>query len=478
MKPQDLVRPEILAIGAYHVAPAEGMVKLDAMENPYPLPPALRRELAQALAAVDLNRYPDPSAPKLRELLARKMAVPPGMEILLGNGSDDLIQVLALALARPGAVMMYPAPTFVMYSMDALFCGMRAVPVPLAADFSLDAGAFIERMRAEKPALVFIAYPNNPTGVLYPEEQIVEVIKACPGLVVIDEAYHVFAGKTFMQRLPEFPNLLVLRPADAVETAEAWQVALQQKHRPSVLALTRQDLAAVRVADSADNLVAKGGYELLYLEEKGRIRAVAGIRFLENLASGRVLYVDDLVTDTGARVDPDLLARGGGQRRPDDPGRVGPDRLERHRRGIDVPPDRVRAAFLLGYFAWNTRRMITELGRQAATLGIPFWGDAAGAMFGFFFAESPVSDWDGAAATDRPQVPGYAAADDGDPDHCAPLTWPGAAWSGIDKDHARQHLRALSDRRGMRQAGSAAHSPFAPMFSVSGPGGHRTTNAT
>jgi histidinol-phosphate aminotransferase len=211
MKPEDLIRPEILAIGAYHVAPSEGMVKLDAMENPYPLPPALRRELAQALAAVDLNRYPDPSAPKLRELLARKMAVPAGMEILLGNGSDDLIQVLALALARPGAVMMYPAPTFVMYSMDALFSGMRAVPVPLAADFSLDAGAFIERMRAEKPALVFIAYPNNPTGVLYPEPQIVEVIKACPGLVVIDEAYHVFAGKTFMQRLPEFANLLVLR---------------------------------------------------------------------------------------------------------------------------------------------------------------------------------------------------------------------------------------------------------------------------
>jgi histidinol-phosphate aminotransferase len=211
MKPEDLIRPEIRALGAYHVAPAEGMVKLDAMENPYPLPPALRRELAQALAAAELNRYPDPSAPKLRELLARKMRVPAGMALLLGNGSDDLIQVLALALARPGAVMMYPAPTFVMYSMNAVFSGMRAVPVPLADDFSFDADAFIERMRAEKPALVFLAYPNNPTGVLYPEQQIVEVIKACPGLVVLDEAYHVFAGKSFMPRLPEFPNLLVLR---------------------------------------------------------------------------------------------------------------------------------------------------------------------------------------------------------------------------------------------------------------------------
>ncbi|OGA40065.1 MAG: histidinol-phosphate transaminase [Betaproteobacteria bacterium RIFCSPLOWO2_12_FULL_68_19] len=211
MKPQELVRPEILALAAYHVAPSEGMVKLDAMENPYPLPPALRRELGEVLARVDLNRYPDPSAPKLRELLARKMAVPAGMELLLGNGSDDLIQVLSLALARPGAAVMFPAPTFVVYSMNAVFSGMRAVPVPLREDFSFDAGAFIERMRAENPALVFLAYPNNPTGVLYPEKDVLEVIRACPGLVVVDEAYHAFAGKSFMPRLPEFPNLLVLR---------------------------------------------------------------------------------------------------------------------------------------------------------------------------------------------------------------------------------------------------------------------------
>ena len=211
MKPEDLIRPEIRALAAYHVAPSEGMVKLDAMENPYPLPPAMRRELAQVLAAAELHRYPDPSAPKLRELLKRKMGVPAGMEVLLGNGSDDLIQVLALALARPGAVMMYPAPTFVMYAMNAAFSGMRAVAVPLREDFSFDADAFIERMKVEKPALVFLAYPNNPTGVLYEEKDIERVIRACPGLVVLDEAYHVFAGRTFMSRLAEFSNLLVLR---------------------------------------------------------------------------------------------------------------------------------------------------------------------------------------------------------------------------------------------------------------------------
>ncbi len=211
MTPDQLIRPEILAVKAYHVAEAEGMVKLDAMENPYPLPEALRRGLAEVLARVELNRYPEPSGRKLRELLARKMHVPQGMELLLGNGSDELIQIVTLAMARPGAVMMFPAPTFVMYGMNATLTGMRAVPVPLREDFSFDADAFVARMKRERPALVFLAYPNNPTGVLYPEEDVLKVIRAAEGLVVIDEAYHVFAGKSFMPRLTEFPNLVIIR---------------------------------------------------------------------------------------------------------------------------------------------------------------------------------------------------------------------------------------------------------------------------
>jgi histidinol-phosphate aminotransferase len=211
VRPEDLVRPEILALKAYQVPNAHGMVKLDAMENPYTLPEPLRRELAQVLSRVDLNRYPDPSGGRLRELLAKKMKVPAGMDLLLGNGSDELIQMITLALARPGTTMMYPSPTFVMYGMNSTFSGMKAVPVPVRDDFSFDAAAFVARVQAEKPALVFVAYPNNPTGVLYPEEDVAAVIRAAPGLVVIDEAYHAFAGKTFMGRLAEFPNMVVLR---------------------------------------------------------------------------------------------------------------------------------------------------------------------------------------------------------------------------------------------------------------------------
>jgi histidinol-phosphate aminotransferase len=211
MKPQDLVRPEILALTAYHVPAADGMVKLDAMENPYTLPEPLRRELGAVLARVEMNRYPTPTPQKLLDALARRMDVPPGMRLLLGNGSDELIQIATTALARPGAIAMYPSPTFVMYQMSATFAGMKPLAVALREDFSFDADAFIGRMKADKPALVFIAYPNNPTGVLYPEEDVVRVIKACPGLVVVDEAYHVFAGRSFMPRLAEFSNLVVIR---------------------------------------------------------------------------------------------------------------------------------------------------------------------------------------------------------------------------------------------------------------------------
>lgn len=209
--PQELVRPEILALQAYHVPDPQGMVKLDAMENPYPVPEALRRELAETLARVELNRYPDASGRRLREVLARVMQVPPGMALLLGNGSDDLIQVITLTLARPDAVMMYPAPTFVMYGINARLCGMRAVAVPTRADFSFDREAFLAQVREHNPALIFIAYPNNPTGVLYAEDDIAAVLRVAEGVVVLDEAYHVFARKSFMPLLTEFPNLVVLR---------------------------------------------------------------------------------------------------------------------------------------------------------------------------------------------------------------------------------------------------------------------------
>jgi histidinol-phosphate aminotransferase len=209
--PQDLVRPEVMALSAYHVPPATGMIKLDAMENPYHLPEALRDVVADVAHGVSLNRYPDASAAKLKSALRASALIPESAGLVLGKGSDELIQIIAMALAKPGAAILSIEPSFVMYRMIATFCGMRYVGVPLREDFSLDFGALLTAIEREKPAVIFIAYPNNPTGNLLPVEDMEAIIKAAPGLVVIDEAYTPFAGKSFMPRLAEFPNLIVMR---------------------------------------------------------------------------------------------------------------------------------------------------------------------------------------------------------------------------------------------------------------------------
>jgi histidinol-phosphate aminotransferase len=209
--PEAWVREEILALKAYHVPSAEGFVKLDAMENPYRLPEKLREEVGRLVSGVAINRYPDPAAPALKERLRTTMDVPVGAELLLGNGSDEIITIIAQTLARPGAVMLCPEPSFAMYRMNAVLAGMRYVGVPLRADFTLDLDGFLAAIAAHRPALIFIAYPNNPTGGLFPEEVVIRIIEAAPGLVVVDEAYHAFAEMTFMDRLGTFPNLLVMR---------------------------------------------------------------------------------------------------------------------------------------------------------------------------------------------------------------------------------------------------------------------------
>jgi histidinol-phosphate aminotransferase len=206
-----LLRQEVLDLHAYLVPDSSGYIKLDAMENPYLVPPALRGEIAEAVAAAAINRYPDPGATSLKEKIRAAIGLPKGMELLLGNGSDELIQLLALALNKPGATLLSVEPSFVMYKMIAIFTGMRYVGVPLAADFSLDLPATLAAIRREQPALVFLAYPNNPTGNLFSAEAVAQIIAASPGLVVVDEAYYAFASDSFIPHLARYPNLLVMR---------------------------------------------------------------------------------------------------------------------------------------------------------------------------------------------------------------------------------------------------------------------------
>lgn len=249
-----LVRPEIRTLGSYHVPDARGLIKLDAMENPYPWPEALKDAWLEKLRALDVNRYPDPQAEVLKAELRAALGVPAESALLLGNGSDELIQMILLAIARAGAVAMAPVPTFVMYRQIATAVGMEFVGVPLRTDFALDRAACLAALAARRPAVLFVSWPNNPTGNLFVRADVQALIDAAPGLVVLDEAYHAFAGESFMERLPAHPSLLVMRTFSkegmaglrfgVLAGAPAWLAELDKVRLPyNVNSLTQASVA-------------------------------------------------------------------------------------------------------------------------------------------------------------------------------------------------------------------------------------------
>ena len=211
VSPQSLLRKAVIDLHAYHVPASKGLVKLDAMENPYSLPQSLQDEIAHLVANAAFNRYPDAAAQGLKEKIRAVTDLPLGMDVLLGNGSDEIIQLLALAVAKPGATLMSVEPSFVMYKMIAAFSGMNYVAVPLAENFTLDLSSMLAAMQRHQPALIFLAYPNNPSGNLFETDALLQIIEAAPGIVVIDEAYYAFAAASFLPMLARYPNLLVMR---------------------------------------------------------------------------------------------------------------------------------------------------------------------------------------------------------------------------------------------------------------------------
>ena len=210
------IRPEIQALSAYHVPDSVNTIKLDAMENPYRWPDDLVDQWLDVIREVELNRYPDPGARVLKQHLRKSMDVPDDAGLLLGNGSDELIQMIMMALAGKNETgkdktVLSVEPGFVMYKMIATFMDMPYVSVSLKDDFSLDESAILASIKKHQPAVIFIAYPNNPTSNLFDEKMIRNIIDAAPGVVVVDEAYHAFADKSFMPMLKEYDNLLVMR---------------------------------------------------------------------------------------------------------------------------------------------------------------------------------------------------------------------------------------------------------------------------
>ena len=206
-----LIRQDIQSMHAYAVQDATGMVKLDAMENPHRLPEALQAELGRRLGAVALNRYPGERIDTLREALAQHAQMPEGCALMLGNGSDELISLIAMACDVPGASILAPQPGFVMYAVSAQLQGLKFIGVDLTPDFELDEAAMLAAIDRHQPSIIYLAYPNNPTANLWDDAVIERIVQAAPGLVVIDEAYQPFSSRSYLDRLARHPHVLLMR---------------------------------------------------------------------------------------------------------------------------------------------------------------------------------------------------------------------------------------------------------------------------
>jgi len=211
---QQVIRQDVTSMHAYAIQPSAGLVKLDAMENPFRLPEPLQHELGARLAQVAINRYPGQCVADVVAALTRHVQLPAGCKLILGNGSDELIDLLSVACDVPGAGILAPLPGFVMYEMSAKLRGLRFAGVSLTPDFQLDRAAMLAAIERERPSLTYIAYPNNPTANLWDDaviDDIVAAVGAQRGLIVFDEAYQPFSSRSWLPRLSAHEHVLVLR---------------------------------------------------------------------------------------------------------------------------------------------------------------------------------------------------------------------------------------------------------------------------
>ena len=216
-KPLARIRQDVQSMHAYAVQDSTGLLKLDAMENPHRLPPELQAELGRRLGAVAINRYPGARVDDLKAALHRYATPPAGWSLMLGNGSDELISLLAMACDMPPsaasdnrpASIVAPVPGFVMYAMSAQLQGLAFHGVPLTADFALDEAAMLAAIAQHRPAILYLAYPNNPTGTLWDAgviERLIAAQGAAGGLVVMDEAYQPFAARSWIDNVCAAPD--------------------------------------------------------------------------------------------------------------------------------------------------------------------------------------------------------------------------------------------------------------------------------
>lgn len=212
------LRSDIQTIDAYYVPESTGMIKLDAMESPFALP-ELNTELTQKylthLADTPLNRYPNPNLNSLHQTLRTLMDIPDELGVLLGNGSDELIQLLALGCEANDTILSLE-PSFVMYKMIAKFTHLHYQGVALDDNFEIDLPATLLAIKTHFPKIIFIAHPNNPTGNAFNRKMIEDIIQSTTALVVLDEAYYAYMSDNFLADISRYPNLVVLRTVSKI----------------------------------------------------------------------------------------------------------------------------------------------------------------------------------------------------------------------------------------------------------------------
>ncbi|NVK10990.1 MAG: histidinol-phosphate transaminase [Gammaproteobacteria bacterium] len=210
-KPETVIREDIRSLRAYHVAPADGLLKLDAMESPYAMPEQLTDQWLRALRDTALNRYPDASMAECSSRLAKQLNLSDQYDVLWGNGSDELIQILIQSIASNDAVVMSPTPSFVMYQVVSLWNRVQHVGIDLDENFDIDIPAWRDAIATHQPAIIFLAQPNNPTGNLFSETAVEQIIEMAPGLVVLDEAYLAYSSRDHQSYLDRYKNVVVMR---------------------------------------------------------------------------------------------------------------------------------------------------------------------------------------------------------------------------------------------------------------------------
>lgn len=206
-----LIKPEVRRLSPYTLKAFPCRIKLNQNESPFDLPARMKDELIERIRGLEWSRYPKLIPEELHTALAATLHLNEGTNVLVGNGSDELIQMILLVLAAPGTKVVIPAPTYSPYRLISTVTGATVIEVPLKDDLTFDTDQIIEEGGKNEARAIFLCRPNNPTGGLIPAKDVERIARETQALLVIDEAYYEFSEKTCLPMLEDFSNIVILR---------------------------------------------------------------------------------------------------------------------------------------------------------------------------------------------------------------------------------------------------------------------------